>query len=64
MKKQAINKGREQPPRDGCARNVDYYGAGDSCDYTPPFNCEECMYGPNAPIGKNPQAKKWHKGGN
>lgn len=47
-----------QPPRDGCGLKKDYFGEAD-CIYAPPFTCEECMYGPRSPRGKNPQAAKY-----
>ncbi len=51
----------EKPPRDGCGGYKDEWNGDYDCTYAAPFNCEECMYGPDAPRGKNPQAKKWYK---
>lgn len=61
-----LNKHRESPPEDGCAEVRDYYGE-TSCEYEPPFCCDECMYAdhnrrgrhPISKRGKNPQAKRW-----
>jgi hypothetical protein len=46
-----------KPPRDGCGGVRDYWGEFD-CSYGTTIACEDCMYGPNAPRGKNPQAKR------
>lgn len=48
---------RSEPPRDGCGGVRDYWGEFD-CSYRTTIVCEDCMYGPRAPRGKNPQAAR------
>ncbi len=54
-----------KPPKDGCGEVIydsPITGRDYDCDYNPPFDCCDCMYGEgNDGKGKNPQANKWYR---